>query len=111
VTSLAPVLHFMLAPEVTPEMLGRARPQIFGEEDWNHARRYLGPERADRRHYADDAARKERVGPFAELDAAIRHFLERPPQNDGAHRHPSLAAWHEARAALMNDPDAALPPI
>jgi hypothetical protein len=109
--SLMPVLNFMLRPEVTPEMMvGTRLPPLF-DTDWYHERRTLGASRGDTRHYAASAARQERDAPFAELEAAINRFLERPPQNDGAHRHPSLAAWHEARTALMDDPDTPLPPI
>jgi hypothetical protein len=108
--ALLPALQFMVAPEFGPEMVGRPLRPLF-DTDWDHERRTLGPERADRRHFAGDARRRDRDEPFTEMQAAIRRFIERPPQNDSAHRHPSLAAWQEARAALMDDADAPLPPI
>jgi hypothetical protein len=108
---LMPVLQFMLAPEVTPEMMGLWRHPLF-DTDWTHEIRTLGRERADRRQYAAAAARRERNAPFEELGAAVQRLLERPPHLDAAwYQHPTLEAWRQARAALHHDADAPLPPI
>jgi hypothetical protein len=52
------ILHFMRSPEtgVSDPSTGRQTP-VFPEEDWTQARRTLGPERADRRHYANSQRR------------------------------------------------------
>jgi hypothetical protein len=49
---------------------------------------------------------------FQRADTAITEFFQTAPLNDNEwHRHPSLAPWRAARTALMDDPDAPLPPV
>jgi hypothetical protein len=101
----------MLAPEVTPGMVGLGRRPLF-DPDWDREIRTLGRELAGRRHFAGAGARRERNAGFEGLAAAITRFVEKPPHRDGDwHKHPGLEAWRSAREALMTDPDAPLPAL
>lgn len=111
------VLLYFQRPEAAGQNphIGIQKPAIG--EDWAHAVREFGPERASRRAAADREAMRLRDEGFAgETEAAIRRHLDfvLGEIHQGDRRwwsSPDLAPWVAARAALMDDPDAPLPPI
>jgi hypothetical protein len=107
------LLRFMCTPELTAaDSLGSPWRPMPLSEDWNQARQQYGEERASRRAADLHRARRERDDAFAETNTAIGRFLSRESVVENAwNRHPDVAPWQAARAALMDDADAPLPTL
>jgi hypothetical protein len=99
-------------PEVlATDALSTPRWPIF-HEDWQGAVRSYGEERAKQRSRDGSAAYRVRGEGFADTAAEVERFLDRGTVNEmDWNRAASVAPWQAARAALLDDPDAPLPPV
>jgi hypothetical protein len=107
------LLRFVASPEMTPaDTLGPGRKMLF-VSDWDAERLAFGPERGDRRHYAEGESKKLRDQPFAALADDINRFLTAPAfaREEIWNRNPVLAPFQQARIALCEDADSPLPTL
>jgi hypothetical protein len=109
------LLHLALRPHEVGETVIYDRPRrLLFDENWDDAVRAFGKERANRRMWDADRARKLRDENFDA--AAIERFLERGlaelrAADERWRSAPELEAWRACREALQQrDPDAPLPP-
>jgi hypothetical protein len=110
------LLEYFQRPESAGKVphIGLQRP-VFGES-WEDALLAYGHLRAERRATSDREATRVRDEGFGETEADIRRHLdlvlgEIRASDQRWWSSPDLAPWVAARAALLKEPDAPLPPI